>query len=313
MLSTEDQTDKSTPRVAYETKHGTMILSTLEAAINEGSLESHRGQVDLIFTSPPFPLNRKKAYGNRIGEDYLEWLESLALKLTSLLAPRGSIVLEIGNCWEPGQPVMSTLPLRALLRFQEAGGLHLCQQFIAHNPARLPGPAQWVTINRSRVKDTFTNLWWMSPTQEPKADNRRVLTEYSSSMKKLLESKDYNRGKRPSGHNVIGDSFLNNNGGAIPPNVLVHANTSSQDEYRQYCLRRSLPIHPARMAPKIADFFVRMLTVPGDLVLDPFAGSNTTGQVAEALSRRWISIEPNLAYVLGSKGRFIDPPASSRL
>jgi hypothetical protein len=83
--------------------------------------------VQLIFTSPPFPLNHKKRYGNRTGDDYLEWLADLASPLKELLTEDGSIVMELGNAWVPGQPVMSTLALRALLRFLDAGQLHLCQ------------------------------------------------------------------------------------------------------------------------------------------------------------------------------------------
>ena len=269
-----------------------MIHGTIEAALSEGPLAAQRQQVDLIFTSPPFPLNRKKSYGNKTGDDYLHWLSNLAPLLVDLLAPDGSIVVELGNSWEPRQPVMSTLPLRALLAFLSEANLHLCQQFIAHNPARLPGPAQWVTIDRTRVKDSYTNIWWMSPTQRPKADNRQVLVEYSDSMKHLLNRQTYNRGQRPSGHNINGDTFLKNNGGAIPSNVLEFANTRSYDTYRDYCLKYDLPIHPARMSPRIAEFFIKMLTDANDLVVDPFSGSNTTGAVAEELGRRWISVEP---------------------
>lgn len=281
-----------------------MIEGTAEAALNQDILDEKLRSVNLIFTSPPFPLNRKKSYGNPKGEEYLEWLCSLAPRLVDLLTPDGSIVLEIGNSWESGRPIMSTLPIRALLRFQEAAGLSLCQQFIAHNPARLPGPAQWVTVNRTRVKDSYTTIWWMSPSDDPKADNRNVLVDYSDSMKRLLKSQDYNRGRRPSGHNIEGDTFLTNNGGAIPPNVLQYANTGSHDNYRDHCIRRGLPLHPARMSPKIAEFFIKLLTDENDLILDPFSGSNTTGAVAEYLNRRWISIEPVNAYVEGSRARF---------
>jgi site-specific DNA-methyltransferase (cytosine-N4-specific) len=52
------------------------------------------------------------------------------------------------------------------------------------------------------------------------------------------------------------------------------------------------------------------LTQEGDLVLDPFAGSNVTGQVAEALSRKWTSIEINADYVAGSRLRFTPPIAA---
>ena len=74
----------------------------------------------------------------------------------------------MGNSWEPGEPVMSTLALRSLLEFQSKNGLHLCQEFIWQNPAKLPSPAQWVNIERIRVKDSFTKLWWMSPNVKPK-------------------------------------------------------------------------------------------------------------------------------------------------
>jgi site-specific DNA-methyltransferase (cytosine-N4-specific) len=263
-----------------------------------------KDEVQLAFTSPPFPLNRKKRYGNKTGEEYLEWLGELARPLGDLLAEDGSLVVELGNAWEPGEPVMSTLALRALLKLLESGGLHLCQQFVVHNPARLPSPAQWVNVDRIRVKDAYTNVWWMSRTPRPKADNRNVLIPYSPAMKKLLERQSYNAGGRPSQHHIGKKSFLTDHGGAIPPNVLTISNTVSTDEYRRYCMEADLRPHPARMSPKLAEFFVRFLTDEGDLVLDPFAGSNTTGATAEELERRWLSIEPEATYIAGSIGRF---------
>ena len=292
-------------RLGYTTDYGLMICSTIEDALSNSALTAHQGGVNLVFTSPPFPLNRKKSYGNRTGDTYLTWLGNLAPLLVDLLAPDGSIVIELGNCWEPGKPVMSTLPLRALLQFQQEGKLYLCQQFIAHNPSRLPGPAQWVTITRTRVKDSYTHLWWMAPSLEPKADNRRVLTEYSDAMKQLLARGRYNRGKRPSGHDIVGDTFLTNNGGAIPPNVLTYANTRSRDSYIDYCQANALPVHPARMSSKVAEFFIKLLTDENDLIVDPFAGSNTTGATAESLRRRWIAVEADPDYVAGSRGRFL--------
>jgi site-specific DNA-methyltransferase (cytosine-N4-specific) len=263
-----------------------------------------QSEVQMIFTSPPFPLNRKKKYGNKLGDEYLEWLGALARPLGDLLTEDGSIVVELGNSWEPGEPVMSTLALKTLLRLLEEGGFYLCQQFVVHNPARLPSPAQWVNIERIRVKDAYTNVWWMSRTQRPKADNRKVLTGYSPSMKKLLQRQSYNGGTRPSGHNIGDTSFLSDNGGAIPPNVLKISNTHSSDGYRAFCEAAGLKVHPARMPPELAEFFIRFLTDEADLVLDPFGGSNTTGAVAERLGRRWISAEPEPSYVESSKGRF---------
>lgn len=281
-----------------------MYEATLEEFLSSRQASSRRGKVQLILTSPPFPLNRKKRYGNKVGDEYVEWLAEFAGPLSELLSPDGSLVLELGNAWEPGSPVMSTLALKALLAFLEGGDLHLCQQFVSYNPARLPSPAQWVNIKRVRVKDAYTHVWWMSPSAHPKANNRRVLTGYSPSMEKLLRTGDYNAGERPSQHKIGETSFLTDNGGAIPSNVLQFSNTLSTDPYRQYCKDQGLPLHPARMPYGLAEFFIKFLTDERDIVFDPFAGSNTTGAAAQALRRRWLATEPDVEYVEGSAGRF---------
>lgn len=299
-----DAHDAGESLLAYTTDLGAMYRGKLEAFLRTHEGRDIAGQVQLVFTSPPFPLNRKKRYGNETGEKYVEWLGSFAGPLKELLTPTGSVVLELGNAWEPGQPVMSTLALKALLGFLEGGDLHLCQQFVCHNPARLPTPAQWVNVERIRVKDSYTHVWWMAPSRRPKANNRRVLKTYSDAMQKLLATGRYNAGKRHSQHDIGETSFLANNGGAIPSNVLTFSNTRSTDAYRAFCVSNDLPVHPARMAPELADFFVRFLTDEGDLVFDPFAGSNTTGAAAEQLGRRWIATEPDTDYVEGSRGRF---------
>src|SRR5437763_1547327 len=191
-----------------------MLVGKAEEVLASSALDPWRGRVQLIFTSPPFPLVRKKKYGNLSGDAFALWLAGFAKPLARLLAPNGSIVIEIGNGWNPGLPTVSTIGIKALLAFQEAAGLHLCQEFICYNPARLPTPAEWVTIRRVRVKDSFTRVWWLSPTPHPKADNRRVLTGYSASMRRLLERGTYNGGNRPSQHLVGHESFLRDNGGA---------------------------------------------------------------------------------------------------
>ncbi len=267
----------------------------------------YKGKVRLIMTSPPFPLNRKKKYGNKIGDEYVEWLAGYASKFRQLLHPRGSIVIELGNAWEPGLPVMSTLSLEALLGFLKAGDLKLCQQFIWNNPARLPTPVQWVNIKRVRVKDAFTHIWWMARSANPIANNRRVLVPYSDSMSRLLRNGQYNSGPRPSQHQIGEGSFLRNNGGAIPSNVITLRNTHATSAYQVYCRKNGIKPHPARMAPGLAEFFIKFLTKEGDLVLDPFAGSNTTGAAAESLKRKWLAIEPQAEYIRGSVGRFPNP------
>jgi site-specific DNA-methyltransferase (cytosine-N4-specific) len=291
-------------RIAYRTSRGVLFQGSSEDILTSPLTSKYRGKVDLIFTSPPFPLNRKKNYGNLQGDEYINWLKGLALTFRAVLKRRGSIVMEMGNSWEPGKPVMSTLALKALLAFLETGKFQLCQQFIWNNPARLPSPAQWVNVKRIRVKDAYTHLWWMSPTERPMANNRRVLVEYSDSMKQLLASKKYNAGKRPSEWNIGEKSFLTNNHGAIPSNVITMSNTQASSNYLNYCRTKGITLHPARMPIGLAEFFIKFLTKPGDLVLDPFAGSNTTGAAAETLKRKWIGFELEKAYIKGSRGRF---------
>jgi site-specific DNA-methyltransferase (cytosine-N4-specific) len=291
-------------RVAYRTKFGRFILGKAEEALASRLGGQLAGKVDLVFTSPPFPLNNKKKYGNLQGEAYIKWLADFASHFKSLLKPKGSIVIEMGNAWESGKPVMSTLALRALLAFMDKGQFTLCQQFIWNNPARLPSPAQWVNVERIRLKDSYTHLWWLSKTDRPYADNRQVLTKYSESMNKLLKRQSYNTGARPSEHHIGKKSFLTNNAGAIPSNVITLANTHSYSDYQDYCREHKLQPHPARMPIALAEFFIKFLTKPKMLVFDPFGGSNTTGAAAEKLGRRWVAVEPNKDYIVGSRGRF---------
>lgn len=295
--ATSPEQDGRFPHPIYATNLGRVYCGKAEELLTRYPLNLKKNSVQLIFTSPPFPLNRKKKYGNMQGMDYVDWLAGFAGLFRSFLKTNGSLVVELGNAWEPGKPVMSTLALKALLALQERGEFYLCQEFICYNPARLPSPAQWVNVERIRVKDSFTRLWWMSTSDRPKADNRRVLKEYSEAMKNLLASGKYNPGKRPSEHNIGKTSFLKNNGGAIPPNVLEIANTQASDPYQNYCRSKGLSPHPSRMPLDLPMFFIKFLTDEDDLVLDPFAGSNTTGAAAERLRRRWISIEAQSDYV----------------
>jgi hypothetical protein len=98
------------------------------------------------------------------GEEYANWLKSLAPAFGRLLTPDGSIVIEMGNAWEAKRPVQSLLSSRALIGFAEHpdAGLRLCQEFVCYNRARLPSPAQWVTVNRIRVKDSYTDMEFLS-------------------------------------------------------------------------------------------------------------------------------------------------------
>lgn len=288
-------------RPAYATRWG--------RAYEGDSLEVMRAlpanSISLVFTSPPFALRRKKAYGNVDANEYVDWFWPFAEEIHRVLRPDGSFVMELGGAWNRGSGTRSLFPYRLML--QLGTKFFLAQEFYWFNPSRLPTPAEWVTIRRTRVKDAVNYLWWFSKTPDPQADNRRVLKPYSRSMRRLLRD-GYEPAMRPSQHE-IGPHFQRDNGGAIPPNLITIPNTCSNDSYLKKCKQAGVPAHPARFPRGLPEFFIRFLTDTGQLVLDPFAGSNVTGQVAESLRRRWIGIEINADYVEGSRFRF--PPLAA--
>ena len=264
------------------------------------------------MTSPPFGLVRKKEYGNADASEYLNWFRPFAEQFARVLRPQGSLVIDIGGAWNAGKPTKSLYQYELLIMLCKEFDFHLAQEFFWWNPSRLPSPAEWVNVRRIRVKDAVNNIFWLSRTPYPKSSNRRVLTPYSKSMEGLLDS-GYRAKKRPSGHE-ISKNFSTNNGAAIPPNLIAVANTESNSHYLRYCKEKGLPVHPARFPALIPEYFIRFLTDPNDLVLDPFAGSCVTGEVAERLRRRWICSEIDEKYLLGAKGRFVksSPPNQLR-
>ncbi len=263
--------------------------------------------VDLIMTSPPFGLVRKKGYGNVDADQYVEWFKPFAASFRSALKDTGSLVIDIGGAWIPGQPTRSLYHYELLIMLCREFNFHLAQEFFWWNPARLPTPAEWVTVRRIRVKDAVNCIWWLSPTPWPKASNKRVLQPYSESMRVLL-AKGYKPMLRPSGHD-ISDKFGTDNGAAIPPNLIALAHTESNSAYIRYCRSKGIVPHPARFPSEIPEFFIRMLTDPGDLVVDPFAGSCATGEAAERTRRRWICCDLVADYLAGALGRFQGKPA----
>ncbi len=271
-------------------------------ALNYLTSGAHEKSVDLIMTSPPFGLVRKKSYGNEDAHRYCEWFRPFAEGFRQVLKDNGSLVIDIGGAWKPGTPTRSLYHFKLLLMLCEEYGFHLCQEHYWWNPSRLPTPAEWVNIRRVRVKDAVDCIWWLSLTPWPRANNRRVLAAYSDSMLGLLKN-GYRAKLRPSGHD-ISDKFGRDNGGSVPPNLLAIANTESNSRYQDFCRRHGYVVHPARFPDLLPEYFIRFLTEPGDLVLDPFAGSCVTGAVAEALGRKWVCCELEQDYLKGALGRF---------
>lgn len=99
------------------------------------------GSVDLIFTSPPFALRRKKAYGNESADQYVTWFLRFAREFQRVLKDSGSLVIDIGGSWTPGEPTKSLYHYKLLIALVEEVGLHLAQEVFWYKPACLPATA----------------------------------------------------------------------------------------------------------------------------------------------------------------------------
>jgi DNA modification methylase len=289
---------------AYTTRHGAAYVGDSRDLLGE----LPDGSVNLVVTSPPFSLLRQKSYGNREQHEYVEWLAEFGALAFDKLSDDGSFVIDIGGAYQRGQPTRALYQFRTLLKFCDDLGFHLAEEFYWHNPSKLPSPIEWVNKRKIRVKDSVNTVWWLSKTPWPKADVTKVLAPYSDRMKKLIENPEafYTPKKRPSGHDISA-GFGKDNGGAIPPNLLSFPNTESNGRYLAGCKAVDQKGHPARFPGKLPEFFIRLLTEPGDLVLDIFGGSATTGEVAEREGRRWMCFEESREYVAESAFRFLDP------
>ncbi len=266
--------------------------------------------IDLIVTSPPFPLLRKKSYGNEEQEAYVAWLGQFGAAARRVLKETGSFVLDVGGAYRKREPFRSLHQFRVLIDWCDRLEYRLAEEFYWHNPSKLPSPIEWVNKRKIRVKDSVNTVWWFANGEAPKADVRRVLVPYSAAMKRLLADpkKYYTPKDRPSEHSISA-KFAKDNGGAIPSNLLSYPNSRSNSYYLNTCKaleeRLGSPSHPARFPADLPRFFIEMLTEPGDVVLDIFSGSNTTGEVASNAGRRWLSFEKHRDYAAMSALRLV--------
>src|SRR5215211_2400637 len=209
--------------------------------------------VDLVVTSPPYALHFKKEYGNIDQEGYINWFLPFAAEIKRILKPTGSFVLNVGGAWTPGAPTRSLYHYRLLLTLCDELQYKLAQEFFWFNPAKMPAPAEWVNVRRIRVKDSVEYIFWLSPSEFPKANNNKVLLPYSKDMERLIK-RGLKRTKRPSGH-TIKESFALDKGGAIPANVIQVGNNESNSNYIKESKRLGKKIHPARYPAEIPRFF----------------------------------------------------------
>lgn len=281
----------------FETRFGLAIWGHVE----EAAALIERGSVTTIYTSPPYPILKAKEYGGMEAASWLTWSLDLAELWKPLLAPGGSLFMNLGaEVYRRGVPYQSTYLERFVVAMEDRCGYQLAQRWHWDNPTKL-GSIEWVSVRRRRLRQTVEPVyWWVNDLAgiQDQANNRAVLQPYKTAQR------PYTPGKRPSGIDIGADAFERDNGGAIPSTLLSVANSASNDSYRRACRAAAMKPHPATFPASLPERAILMTTQPDDLVLDPFFGSGTVGEVAERLGRRWIGIERSKAYLSTAELRF---------
>lgn len=290
--------------VAFSTDLGVAIWARQQdvfSAINE--------PISLCITSPPYPLRNARAYGNPSSSEYVDFvcmsLESIVKNLTT----GASVILNISNdIFEHKSPARSLYVERLVIALHDRLGLHLMDRIPWVNLSKPPGPTYWACVNRVQLSAAYEPIFWF--TNDPhnvRSDNRRVLEAHTEKHQQLMQSGGANR------HGSYGDgaytirphSYGNVTAGKIPRNVIQRGHSCKDTlDYRKNAKLLSLPIHGAMQPTSIPDFFVRLLTEPDDLVVDPFGGTIRTGLAAERLGRRWVVTEWIAEYLRGAAELF---------
>jgi len=295
--------------VAFSTDLGAAIWS-----LSDDFFSALDAPITLCLTSPPYPLRRSRAYGNPSLDQYIEFVVESLRPIAANLAEDGSICLNISNdIFLPNSPARSIYREKLVIALAEELGLWKMDVFPWENPCKPPGPIQWASKTRQQLNTTYEPIYWFARNpQRVKADNRRVLLPHTDKHLDFIrkggcqEHREYSDGayrQRPG-------SFGRETEGRIPRNILRFPhNCPSQSEYKRKAKALGLPPHGAPYPLMLAIFLIRFLTEEGDLVVDPFAGSLTTGVGAEQTNRRWLLTECMWEYLRGGGERFYDVPS----
>ena len=257
------------------------------------------GVLSAIITSAPYPLNRQREYGGWGSDSYLETILAHVDAMKPKLAATGSMVLNFGDCYMKGLPVLNTYQEELVVELKRRGWF-LCGKHQWANPGK-PKTTPYVTKDRTRVAAGVESFWWWAKTPHPASDNRRVLLPYSEKHKATIAAGgEYRLGAATGARQSSpGLRYRADNGGKIPFNYTVCAHEGSGSAYMRHCKAQGLPFHPARMPMPLAEFFVKLTTAPGEIVFDPFGGSLTTAAACQKLGRQFITSEKCLEYIRG--------------
>ncbi len=283
----------------FETPGGHALWGMLETAIGAFNDTS----VDLLFTSPPYPGALKPyANGDLDEESWVSFMMDMISGFAPKMTPSGSMMLNVAETYVPGLPIKQEHLTKLRMRLVTETRFRVLDTLYWHNSSRLASPFEWVAKRRIRLKPSVEPVLWISENPHAKANNRNVLQPY-----RTPPAETYHKGgQRPGGHNLSASGFLRDNGGSIAPNLFIAGGSAGPKAYRDGVKREGLPQHPAIMPEALARHCIKLATDPGDLVVDPMAGSLTTARACETLGRKWVCIDSSLAYLSGARHKFPD-------
>ena len=233
------------------------------------------GCVDLIMTSPPYADARKHTYGGVKPDEYVEWFLPRAREMHRVLAPTGSFILNIKEGARDGERL--TYVMELVLALRKEVGWRWVEEYIWHKTSVMTG--KWP----NRFRDGWEHLHHFTKARQFKMRQDDVLQPAKESTKNR-----YNHlgpGDLHRHESATGSGFGRNMSTSVGREMVYPSNV-----LQGHSVVRNVG-HSAAYPEWLPEFFIKLFTDPGDLVLDPFAGSGTTCRVAERLGRVTMGIE----------------------
>ena len=231
--------------------------------------------IDLIVTSPPYADARKRTYGGIAPDEYVGWFCERATQMLRILKPTGSFVLNIKEKAVNGE--RHTYVLELILALKREVGFRWVEEYIWHKTTAAPG--KW----KYRFRDSWERLLHFSKTPAVKMNQDAVKVPIGDwTAKRLANMSENDHARRESAtRSGVGRRIANWAGQktVYPTNVLRNSPVAHNTG------------HSAPFPEWLPEFFIKLFTDEGDVVLDPFLGSGTTCRVAERLNRVPIGIE----------------------
>lgn len=291
--------------VAFSTKLGIAIWANWKDVFP--SLDE---PISCCITSPPYPLARPRSYGNpKVGE-YIDFITEALEPIVKNLMPGGTIALNISaDIFEPGLPARSLYREKLVIAVCERLGLYKLDELIWSNASKAPGPVAWASKERMMLNVGWEPIYlFTNSPRDSIADNRRVLKPHTERQQRLIDRGGEQRlvDNSDGAYKVRPGSYGNQTAGTIPKNVLQMGHACrAQQLVKANARERGLLPHGAPMPLALAEFLVKYLTRPDQLVVDMFGGSLTTGHAAERHGRRWICTERQWDYIAAGASRFV--------